>query len=115
MAGYPHHFVTAHLGYPGYSHASFVPTSIPNPATSVTQLSAAQVNAGWVEHHSHDGRKYYYNTYTQQTTWEKPQELKTSEREYFTIVHGKSLSLKTANLITSMRIPNSQFGSNHRN
>ncbi|CAH8595546.1 unnamed protein product [Heterobilharzia americana] len=77
MAGYPHHFVTAHLGYPGYSHASFVPTSIPNPATSVTQLSAAQVNAGWVEHHSHDGRKYYYNTYTQQTTWEKPQELKT--------------------------------------
>ncbi|KAK4470881.1 hypothetical protein MN116_006394 [Schistosoma mekongi] len=81
MAGYPHHFVTAHLGYPGYAHATFVPTSIPNPVTSVTQLSAAQVNAGWVEHHSHDGRKYYYNTFTQQTTWEKPQELKTQREK----------------------------------
>ncbi|CAH8594741.1 unnamed protein product [Schistosoma haematobium] len=81
MAGYPHHFVTAHLGYPGYAHPTFVPASIPNPANSVTQLSAAQINAGWVEHHSHDGRKYYYNTFTQQTTWEKPQELKTQREK----------------------------------
>ncbi|CAH8853167.1 unnamed protein product [Trichobilharzia szidati] len=77
MAGFPHPFVTPHLGYPGYAHPNFVP----NPVTSVSQLSAVQINAGWVEHHSHDGRKYYFNTYTHQTTWEKPQELKTQREK----------------------------------
>lgn len=31
----------------------------------------------WTEHKSPDGRTYYYNTETKQSTWEKPDDLKT--------------------------------------
>lgn len=31
----------------------------------------------WSEHKSPDGRTYYYNTETKQSTWEKPDDLKT--------------------------------------
>jgi len=30
----------------------------------------------WTEHKSLDGKTYYYNTETKQSTWEKPDELK---------------------------------------
>lgn len=30
----------------------------------------------WTEHKSVDGKTYYYNTETKQSTWEKPDELK---------------------------------------
>jgi hypothetical protein len=29
----------------------------------------------WTEHDAPDGKKYYYNSETQQSVWEKPQEL----------------------------------------
>lgn len=31
----------------------------------------------WTEHTAPDGRKYYYNSRTKQSSWEKPEELKT--------------------------------------
>lgn len=68
MAGYPPY--TAPFMHP-YAHITYIPATV----SSVTQPVAAR----WVEHVSHDGRKYYYNTLTQQTTWEKPQELKTTK------------------------------------
>merc|ERR1719318_449941 len=33
----------------------------------------------WSEHTAPDGKKYYYNTETQESVWEKPQELKDCE------------------------------------
>lgn len=56
---------------------TYVPTSYVSASLPVT-ASAGSSGCGWMEHHSHDGRKYYYNVLTQQTTWEKPQELKTA-------------------------------------
>lgn len=29
----------------------------------------------WTEHDAPDGKKYYYNSQTQESVWEKPQEL----------------------------------------
>lgn len=31
----------------------------------------------WTEHKSPDGRNYYYNNITKQSSWDKPDELKT--------------------------------------
>lgn len=31
----------------------------------------------WTEHTAPDGRLYYYNSVTKQSSWEKPDELKT--------------------------------------
>lgn len=31
----------------------------------------------WTEHKSPDGRTYFYNNETKQSTWEKPDDLKT--------------------------------------
>uniref|UniRef100_A0A8U8C3M7 Pre-mRNA-processing factor 40 homolog A n=1 Tax=Geospiza parvula TaxID=87175 RepID=A0A8U8C3M7_GEOPR len=39
--------------------------------------AAASVKSTWTEHKSPDGRTYYYNTETKQSTWEKPDDLKT--------------------------------------
>ena len=30
----------------------------------------------WTEHTSPEGKKYYYNSETQESVWEKPQEMK---------------------------------------
>ncbi|KAG5451747.1 Pre-mRNA-processing factor 40 B [Clonorchis sinensis] len=65
MAGYPPYTATFH--HP-YAQVAYLPAAVPTIAP-VSQ---------WIEHTSHDGRKYYYNTATQQTTWDKPQELKTT-------------------------------------
>uniref|UniRef100_A0A452TFI6 Pre-mRNA-processing factor 40 homolog A n=1 Tax=Ursus maritimus TaxID=29073 RepID=A0A452TFI6_URSMA len=35
------------------------------------------IKSMWTEHKSPDGRTYYYNTETKQSTWEKPDDLKT--------------------------------------
>uniref|UniRef100_A0AAR2JB18 Pre-mRNA-processing factor 40 homolog A n=1 Tax=Pygocentrus nattereri TaxID=42514 RepID=A0AAR2JB18_PYGNA len=39
-------------------------------------LSYALLKSVWTEHKSLDGKTYYYNTETKQSTWEKPDELK---------------------------------------
>ncbi|XP_060108588.1 pre-mRNA-processing factor 40 homolog B [Heteronotia binoei] len=49
------------------------PVADPSSAT-VTQ--AAPVKPAWSEHRAPDGRIYYYNSETKQSSWEKPDELK---------------------------------------
>ncbi|CAG8646889.1 8079_t:CDS:10, partial [Racocetra fulgida] len=51
---------------------------------------AATTARVWTEHTAPDGRTYYYNTVTKQSSWDKPEELKTPEeftadggRKYF--------------------------------
>ncbi|OWK53989.1 Pre-mRNA-processing factor 40 A [Lonchura striata] len=62
-------------------------TQTTHPVVStVQQSSTSSSSAGeehskqkstWTEHKSPDGRTYYYNTETKQSTWEKPDDLKT--------------------------------------
>jgi hypothetical protein len=42
-------------------------------ATQSTTTVAAALPPNWVEYSAPDGRKYYHNTVTSETTWEKPQ------------------------------------------
>lgn len=46
----------------------------PPPAVIVDPLMACE----WTTHKAPDGRTYYYNTKTKQSSWEKPDELKTT-------------------------------------
>uniref|UniRef100_A0A8D2LP82 Pre-mRNA-processing factor 40 homolog A n=1 Tax=Varanus komodoensis TaxID=61221 RepID=A0A8D2LP82_VARKO len=47
------------------------------PANSSANEEPAKQKSMWSEHKSPDGRTYYYNTETKQSTWEKPDDLKT--------------------------------------
>ncbi|CAN1195108.1 Flowering time control protein FCA [Linum perenne] len=65
--------------------ASTLPTDVPS-ATKITPASTASVaqaatskQSDWSEHTSPEGNKYYYNSETCESQWEKPEELCTSE------------------------------------
>ncbi|KAJ6834186.1 flowering time control protein FCA-like isoform X2 [Iris pallida] len=49
---------------------------MPSSATSapVTTASAAHLTCNWTEHTSPEGFKYYYNSVTSESKWEKPEE-----------------------------------------
>ncbi|XP_064408512.1 pre-mRNA-processing factor 40 homolog B isoform X1 [Latimeria chalumnae] len=62
------------------------PTTIPSPAVTAVHpsvaggstpvLEAPRKKSPWTEHKAPDGRTYFYNSETKQSTWEKPDELK---------------------------------------
>ncbi|NWT96297.1 PR40A factor, partial [Urocynchramus pylzowi] len=62
-------------------------TQTTHPVVSTVQQSSTTTSSAseehskqkstWTEHKSPDGRTYYYNTETKQSTWEKPDDLKT--------------------------------------
>ncbi|XP_015724636.1 pre-mRNA-processing factor 40 homolog A isoform X3 [Coturnix japonica] len=62
-------------------------TQTTHPVVCAAQQTATTNSSGseehskqkstWTEHKSPDGRTYYYNTETKQSTWEKPDDLKT--------------------------------------
>nr|CAG8546270.1 9315_t:CDS:10 [Entrophospora candida] len=56
-------------GQPFSQAPPYVPPPPPPPPTSTV----------WTEHSSPDGRKYYFNSITKQSSWDKPDELKTPE------------------------------------
>ncbi|NWZ42166.1 PR40A factor, partial [Brachypodius atriceps] len=63
------------------------PLQTTHPVVSTVQQSSTTTSSAsedhskqkstWTEHKSPDGRTYYYNTETKQSTWEKPDDLKT--------------------------------------
>ncbi|CAJ0872373.1 296_t:CDS:2 [Entrophospora sp. SA101] len=55
-------------GQPFSQAPPYVPPPPPPPTSTV-----------WTEHSSPDGRKYYFNSITKQSSWDKPDELKTPE------------------------------------
>ncbi|XP_051040646.1 pre-mRNA-processing factor 40 homolog A isoform X9 [Phodopus roborovskii] len=60
------------------SQASMQPALPPGVnSMDVAAGSASGAKSMWTEHKSPDGRTYYYNTETKQSTWEKPDDLKT--------------------------------------
>ncbi|GAB6030459.1 hypothetical protein CHUAL_007326 [Chamberlinius hualienensis] len=50
-----------------------------SPQVTDTLLTPGMKKSDWSEHKSPDGRLYYYNNVTKQSSWEKPDELKTRE------------------------------------
>ncbi|XP_028732248.1 pre-mRNA-processing factor 40 homolog A isoform X8 [Peromyscus leucopus] len=60
------------------SQASMQPALPPGVnSMDVAAGAASGAKSMWTEHKSPDGRTYYYNTETKQSTWEKPDDLKT--------------------------------------
>lgn len=49
----------------------------PGAAAGGPPAAAGAPKPDWTEHTAPDGRKYYYNNRTKQSSWEKPDELKT--------------------------------------
>ncbi|CAH2277123.1 transcription elongation regulator 1 isoform X1 [Pelobates cultripes] len=50
-------------------------------AASPATLAGATIVSEWSEYKTADGKTYYYNNRTLESTWEKPQELKEKEKE----------------------------------
>uniref|UniRef100_A0A8C1Q8D5 PRP40 pre-mRNA processing factor 40 homolog A n=1 Tax=Cyprinus carpio TaxID=7962 RepID=A0A8C1Q8D5_CYPCA len=67
-------------GPPGVSPVeSAAPAAPGTTSTTSTESSSdeqSKKKSVWTEHKSLDGKTYYYNTETKQSTWEKPDELK---------------------------------------
>lgn len=70
MSSFPPIIPPFNVPPPGFGN--FAPPSAP-PTT------AAPIGAGveWSEHTAPDGRTYYYNSVTKQSSWQKPDVLKT--------------------------------------
>ncbi|KAL4419958.1 hypothetical protein ABPG75_007056 [Micractinium tetrahymenae] len=58
----------------GFAPPAGVPGGFPGAAPGGAPPAA---KPDWTEHTAPDGRKYYYNSRTKQSSWEKPDELKT--------------------------------------
>ncbi|NP_001084308.1 transcription elongation regulator 1 L homeolog [Xenopus laevis] len=50
-------------------------------AASPATLAGATILSEWSEYKTADGKTYYYNTRTLESTWDKPQELKEKDKE----------------------------------
>uniref|UniRef100_A0AAY5ERE0 Pre-mRNA-processing factor 40 homolog A n=1 Tax=Electrophorus electricus TaxID=8005 RepID=A0AAY5ERE0_ELEEL len=67
-------------GPPGVSPVDTAGTAAPGTASTANDSppdDQPKKKSVWTEHKSLDGKTYYYNTETKQSTWEKPDELKT--------------------------------------
>ncbi|KAL4857085.1 Pre-mRNA-processing protein 40A [Chlorella vulgaris] len=62
-------------GFPGAA-ASGAPGQMPGAAP---MMGGGAAKPDWTEHTAPDGRKYFYNARTKQSSWEKPDELKTPQ------------------------------------
>ncbi|XP_023216919.1 pre-mRNA-processing factor 40 homolog A-like [Centruroides sculpturatus] len=54
-----------------------IETTLPTQTLTSTASSSVQSKSKWTEHKAPDGRIYYYNHATKQSSWDKPDELKT--------------------------------------
>lgn len=68
----------AFLGYPMPPPGMMPPFGMGMPPFGMPPFGADPASV-WQEFTSPDGRKYYFNAQTQETTWDKPQALKDKE------------------------------------
>lgn len=65
------------MGFPGIvPQFSMPPPGFPGAVDPMMPFGSVSTTK-WSEHKSPDGRTYYYNNITKQSSWEKPDELKT--------------------------------------
>lgn len=105
--------------YPGMVQFSMPPPGFPGVDGMMPYGSVPATE--WSEHKSPDGRNYYYNNITKQSSWDKPDELKTVAevgsvlccllkvcasdeivifRNFYQHVHGKNIGPTPAKCIT---------------
>ncbi|XP_011488013.1 pre-mRNA-processing factor 40 homolog A isoform X2 [Oryzias latipes] len=77
-----------------------VDTTVAAPGTTNTTNGASQEEqpkkkSVWTEHKSLDGKTYYYNTETKQSTWEKPDDLKSPAEQLLSKCHWKEYKSDT--------------------
>lgn len=53
------------------------PFNVPPPGFGAFPPPAPNQKEQWTEHKAPDGRTYYYNSITKQSSWQKPDQLKT--------------------------------------
>ncbi|KAG7227502.1 hypothetical protein INR49_005317 [Caranx melampygus] len=63
-------------GPPGVDSTAAAPGTAQSTTNGSPQEEQPKKKSLWTEHKSLDGKTYYYNTETKQSTWEKPDELK---------------------------------------
>ncbi|NWI13058.1 PR40A factor, partial [Crypturellus soui] len=68
---------TSVLFHPQTTHPVVCAAQQTTTTTSSVSEEHSKQKSTWTEHKSPDGRTYYYNTETKQSTWEKPDDLKT--------------------------------------
>ncbi|XP_070540573.1 transcription elongation regulator 1-like [Ptychodera flava] len=82
VPGLPMHALP--IPMPGMMPPMIPPASMHHPPLAVAQAAAAATPATptseWSEHKNADGRTYYYNSRTMESTWEKPKELLEKEK-----------------------------------
>ncbi|PIN19208.1 hypothetical protein CDL12_08101 [Handroanthus impetiginosus] len=66
---------------PSVQPAGDLATTTASPAVPAVAPAIAPVNCNWTEHMSPDGYKYYYNSLTGESKWEKPEELTLFEQQ----------------------------------
>ncbi|NXS01008.1 PR40A factor, partial [Oxylabes madagascariensis] len=70
-------FASPVLSPPQTTHPVVSTVQQSSTTTSSASEDHSKQKSTWTEHKSPDGRTYYYNTETKQSTWEKPDDLKT--------------------------------------
>ncbi|NXY11822.1 PR40A factor, partial [Pteruthius melanotis] len=78
------------LSCPQTTHPVVSAVQQSSSSTSSTSEDHSKQKSTWTEHKSPDGRTYYYNTETKQSTWEKPDDLKTPAEVSKSQIHSGS-------------------------
>lgn len=68
----------------GFPPPMISPFNVPPPGFGAFPPAPNLVQE-WTEHKAPDGRTYYYNSVTKQSSWQKPDSLKTSNEVIYTI------------------------------